>query len=675
MKQMTKGMMALLCAAGMAGGSQAANVSMKAQCVTVASGCYELQTNMTMSAANTYLLDGVILVGDGAALTIEPGTLIRGQNTRTTAVPYRPGMLIIKRGGKIYANGTASQPIIFTDEWDNNVPGQTAGPVSRTYEYRGGNSTPYTLTDTYDYSKPGNLHGVWGGIVLCGKAFNNWDNKNTLGTGEINCEGMDVGLGITGGGRDDDDSSGVVKYVQIRYGGSILISNKEINGYTMYGVGRGTEQHHIEVFNNQDDTFEWFGGTVNSKYLVAWAPGDDTFDSDCGFRGKNQFLFGVQRNMGGTGRESGCSDKGMEMDGFEVQTAPGRTLWSASAWYNITLVGWMGPNDGNGKQKNVAIQMRDGASPQINHSIFMDFGGNGSDTYTPATFIENRDDTADRIANNPATHFVTDNLLANWPTDTATNYLGTTIGPAYLYTSQRPGKQAHIKDCVFWHIPQLYPTEVDAALIAKFGTSNSDKGPWFTTGLGSYAGWATDASQNNVVDIFSDSSTYMPIRARTQVPVTNRLFAATVPAAYSNSVAGVDVTFIDPRGSNDAVIASAPVPNDGWLSPVSYRGAFDSYHNWARGWTTMERMGLFGSSSAAGTEVTNVTITAFNVATPVAYFHTQKGVTYRVKVATIVSGPYTTLSELEGTGELVSYLDVGATDPTKFYKVVAVAFE
>jgi len=282
-KKAFAGLMAML---ALVYGAQAADVSVKAMCEAMAqTGCYELTSNVTFRAENTYLLDGVICVDDGAVLTIEAGTVLRGYNENSTGITYRPGMLIVRRGGKLYANGTASSPIIFTDEWDNNVPGMTPGPVSRTWGYRNGAPSYGVVTDTYDYSKVGNLHGVWGGVVLCGRAFVNWDGM-TLGDATISVEGLDAAVGATGGGRDDDDSSGSVKYIQIRYGGSILTSTKEINGFTMYGVGRGTELHHIEVFNNQDDAFEWFGGTVNAKYLVGWGAGDDTFDSDCGFRGK-----------------------------------------------------------------------------------------------------------------------------------------------------------------------------------------------------------------------------------------------------------------------------------------------------------------------------------------------------------------------------------------------------
>ena len=97
--------------------------------------------------------------------------------------------------------------------------------------------------------------------------------------------------GKYGGGLtpDDDDNSGILKYVSIRHGGIGIAADNEINGLTMGGVGRGTVISHVEVFANFDDGFEWFGGTVNSKYLITWNIGDDSFDTDRGYRGKSQF--------------------------------------------------------------------------------------------------------------------------------------------------------------------------------------------------------------------------------------------------------------------------------------------------------------------------------------------------------------------------------------------------
>ena len=357
-------------------GAQAANIDVTGTPYNPGTGVipniYRLAGDTTWTSNNTYRMMGIILVPNGVTLTIEPGTVIRGANERTIALAssttdakYRPGMLIVEKGGKLYARGTAQNPICFTDEWDNHFAwkGQTGTSVTRTYQYRkGSDNTDVTITTNYNYGAVGNLHGVWGGIVLCGKAFMNNDGSDaTLGTMTFAVEGTSASWGINGGGNDDDDSSGVLTYVQIRYGGSLVGDGKEINGLTMYGVGRGTVINHIEVFNNQDDCMEWFGGTVEAKYLIGWGAGDDIFDSDCGFRGKNQFLFGVQRDLGGFKHESGASDKGMEMDGFEK--ANGQFLYSASQWNNVTLIGNQYTKIGSSRYRDIAISMRDNVSP------------------------------------------------------------------------------------------------------------------------------------------------------------------------------------------------------------------------------------------------------------------------------------------------------------------------
>ena len=136
---------------------------------TRATAVFELQGIHNWTADNEYLLKGTILVGNGAELHIEAGTVIRGANEVTTKaaynVDYRPGSLIVERGGKIFANGTAENPIVMTDEWDNHFPwkNQWGSSVTRTWMYRNGSNVPTTHNNqTYDYGKIGNLHGAWG---------------------------------------------------------------------------------------------------------------------------------------------------------------------------------------------------------------------------------------------------------------------------------------------------------------------------------------------------------------------------------------------------------------------------------------------------------------------------------------------------------------------------------
>jgi len=627
-------------------GSQAALVEVTG--TQVATAVFRLSGTHNWTSNNVYLLKGIILVGDGATVNVEPGTVIRGANEATTKAAFnadfRPGALVVERGGKLYARGTAEHPIIMTDEWDNHNPwaGQTGSSVTRTWWYRNGSGTLVTKTsEAYNYGAMGSLHGAWGGLVLCGKAFVNWDTVTapaSLGTATIAVEGLDTGLGVVGGGNDDDDSSGALTYVQIRYGGYQLASTKEINGLTFYGVGRGTEIHHIEVLNNQDDMFEWFGGCVNSKYLVAWGNGDDIFDSDAGFRGKNQFLFGVQRDLGGTKIESGASDKGMEMDGYESAAGSGSMLFSASLWNNVTLVGSQYVDS---SKRNVALSMRDNAAPQIYNSVFMDFGSR-------ATFIENRTDTtANGVTLNTAERFGT--AVTAFPTWTAQNAAGQTVGQAYFYKASvsntyfnaaLAAKQACLRGSVFWNIPTgLYPTEVGGtALKAAYSwvDSAAGKGPWCTTGLTLYSGWTSD-TEGNIIDIFdnhgnntddANDANLMPIKRRYRT------------ATSGLQTAGYHVTEIDPRAANDATFGASYVP-DSWMTPTAYRGAFGPEKNWAQGWTTIASLGAFGAYTAAPAldEPTGSTTTVYvtNTVTSVVT-NGVNGIVYQGNGAPLTSG-------------------------------------
>ncbi|HRY32508.1 MAG TPA: T9SS type A sorting domain-containing protein [Bacteroidales bacterium] len=216
------------------------NTVYPATTITVNGG--DMTTNTTWSAGQVYLLNGWVYVKDGVTLTIEPGTIIRGDKTNK-------GSLIIERGAKLIAQGTAGQPIVFTSN-------QAAG--SRDY-------------------------GDWGGIIICGRATVNQPG------GEATIEG---GVGAMYGGAaspDDDDNSGILEYVRVEFPGVAFAPNNEINGITFGGVGRGTTIDYLQVSYCGDDSYEWFGGTVNCKHLVAFRGWDDEFDTDNGFRGMLQF--------------------------------------------------------------------------------------------------------------------------------------------------------------------------------------------------------------------------------------------------------------------------------------------------------------------------------------------------------------------------------------------------
>ncbi len=229
----------------------------------------------------TYTLKGWIYIADGAELTIEPGTVIKGdKQTKAT--------MIVERGGKLIAQGTASAPIVFTSE---------AEPGNR---------------------KPGD----WGGIILCGKAKNN--------QGEQQIEG---GPRTKHGGSNDADNSGVLSYVRIEFAGYPYQKDKEINGLTLGSIGSGTQIDHVQVSYSNDDSFEWFGGTVNCKYLIAYKGWDDDFDTDNGFSGKVQYGLSL--------RDSKIADTS-QSNGFESDNcADGAAVepYTTATFSNITFVG------------------------------------------------------------------------------------------------------------------------------------------------------------------------------------------------------------------------------------------------------------------------------------------------------------------------------------------------
>ena len=229
----------------------------------------------------TYLLKGWVYIGNGAQLTIEPGTIIKGDKESKAAI-------IAERGGKLIAQGTADSPIIFTSE-------QAKG--SR---------------------KPGD----WGGLVLCGKAKNNQN--------EMQIEG---GPRTKHGGNDDTDNSGVLSYVRIEFAGYPFQKDKEINGLTLGSVGSGTQIDHVQVSYSNDDSYEWFGGKVNCKYLIAYKGWDDDFDTDNGFSGSVQFGLAI--------RDSKIADTS-QSNGFESDNcADGSAVspYTTATFSNITFVG------------------------------------------------------------------------------------------------------------------------------------------------------------------------------------------------------------------------------------------------------------------------------------------------------------------------------------------------
>jgi hypothetical protein len=235
-----------------------------------------ITSDIVWSADTIYLLQGKVVVSDGATLTIEAGTIIKGLAGEGSLA----SALVVARGGKINANGTADKPIIMTSVLDDIQKGQTAG----------------SNLDEGDIGK-------WGGLIVLGKAPISVDGNAV----ENRIEGLPATESFAFyGGTEAADNSGSITYVSIRHGGALLGEGNEINGITFGGVGSGTTVNHIEVVANFDDGVEFFGGTVNVTNVVVWAQGDDAYDIDEAYAGTiDNFVYIAGEN----------SDHGMEIDG------------------------------------------------------------------------------------------------------------------------------------------------------------------------------------------------------------------------------------------------------------------------------------------------------------------------------------------------------------------------
>jgi hypothetical protein len=203
-----------------------------------------------LDPTKVYLLTGKFVVQNGAKLTIPAGTVIKA-TVPEAAVPGGPAVevryIAVAQGGQIFINGTATNPVIMT----SNAP------------------TP--------------AKSNWGGLVICGKAPIN----NTSVGGTASAEVSE----LTYGGTVTNDNSGVIKYLRIEYTGFAYNSSKEFNGLTLFGVGSGTTVEYVHANHNGDDGIEFFGGTVNGKWLVSTDSDDDAIDFADGWAGTGQFWY------------------------------------------------------------------------------------------------------------------------------------------------------------------------------------------------------------------------------------------------------------------------------------------------------------------------------------------------------------------------------------------------
>lgn len=257
--------------------------------------------------AGKYSLTGRLIVEAGATLTLKPGVIIEATPVSSTdfgSVRY----IAVAQGGKIYAEGSASQPIVFT-------------AVDK---------------------KPGS----WGGLVLAGKAP---INKGATAQAEVS--------DLTYGGTDVNDNSGVLKYIRIEYSGFSYNSEKEFNGLSLFGVGKGTTIEYVQVYEGSDDGFEWFGGTVDARYLIvnnaSSDVGDDLFDWTEGWTGTGEYWYGKRTNDG---------NRGIEADNNSNNHLA--TPISSPTLRHLTLIG-----NGEGGAEPQAIKLRVGTKAKFDDLV------------------------------------------------------------------------------------------------------------------------------------------------------------------------------------------------------------------------------------------------------------------------------------------------------------------
>ncbi|MBX2818234.1 MAG: T9SS type A sorting domain-containing protein [Rhodothermaceae bacterium] len=323
---------------------------------------------VVLTADNEYLLDGMVFVDSAATLIIEPGTVIKAENGQGNDATG----LVVTRYGQIFAEGTAQNPIIMTSKFD-----PLDGSVS--FEDR----------------------GLWGGVVILGQASTN--NQTEDGLKEVEGVNEIVGEGDNRaqyGGENDTHSSGVFRYVSIRHSGINVgdQAGNEIQGLTLGGVGSGTVIEYVESYASADDGFEFFGGTVNTKYLVSAFNEDDSFDWDEGFRGKGQFWFAIQADD--------AAGRTAEQDG-----ATGNEFFEPFAAPYLANVTYIGPNAGTAAGDGAEMLIfRDNSGGVYRNSIFTEYN---SASGTNGILVEVVEGNADKPADSEDRMAEGDLVLSN----------------------------------------------------------------------------------------------------------------------------------------------------------------------------------------------------------------------------------------------------------------------
>jgi hypothetical protein len=487
----------------------------KAQ-VTVQTVQDSISSNTTWTNNKQYLLKGFVYVTSGTTLTIDSGVIIKGdKNTK--------GTLIIERGAKLIAKGTPTAPIVFTSN-------QPAGARS---------------------------YGDWGGVILCGYAPTNWT------AGQAQVEG---GPRSFYGGTNPADNSGTLQYVRIEFPGVAFSPGNEVNGLTLCAVGTGTQIDHIQVSYSGDDSYEWFGGTANAKYLVSYRGWDDDFDTDCGYAGKNQFVFGIRDPYAAD--QSGS--KAFENDSYLSGTISGLVNDSNATkaiWSNVTVVGpLVSPTSTAWDPQFVAaVHARRGSSQSILNSVLIG--------WPVGMLLDESSSSYGSTINN-----LTSNQLQFKNNIVAGNQNATDV--------------FYVKDGA----RSLTPTTT---------WGDTTIAPWSTSGLVGPKSWLTSSANKN--KLYPTAQTGVKLQSPFNLVNPNPVPTSQSPICYATATFGGITRTFDPTkpvntdttglGINWNVPGLAPdfttsKASDAFFTKVNYVGAFagtqTTSDNWMAKWTNFD---------------------------------------------------------------------------------------
>ncbi len=528
-------------------------VLMSTLAVNGGAGDGDLLNNTTLTCDKIWILDKKIYVPNGKVLTIQPGTVIKGRLAPLVSGvpdPAQATALIVSRGGKLIASGTADCQIVMTAEADN-------------------------LDGTFPINTP--TASKWGGLCIAGQASNNLTLSkngpfNATGNGKIcvadglgTFEGFatsdfrnQFGVNLTTPQAgynttfDDNDNSGIYKYISVRYAGAVLVQGGELNGISLGSVGRGTTVDHVEVIACADDNMEFWGGTVNVKNSTFMFGNDDMFDWDCGYSGKVQNVFSIKASTVDTLTSSTKdADNGFEMDSDDQQSGNGSGVAigtiaaggyrSHPIIYNVTMIGNNKRAITSDNTGMAAIQAKELTEGEIYNSVFANFAV-GLNLWTG-----NKTNEGSRGTTTSSTGQTVTDTYDNWRDNNGTPSL---IVKNNTFVGMGAGN--------------LGAATATLSLDVVKGTANA-----YYVNSAAHQPSARDTTQFYVTDGNTHPAT---------IPGFN--YTWTMNGATNATAVQYDAT------PDPSLATTSPAPADGFFTAENYRGAFESgkpsfLSNWA----------------------------------------------------------------------------------------------